>query len=145
MEKSKREIATLVPFYLETGVPHFFLQKRDVNAPTYAGYFGFFGGGVEDGETSTKAITREVREELLLELVSPVLFSRYETCGSVNHVFFSLVEKDFNSTITICEGEYGAFFTLPQLIAHEKNGIFLLRDLLILKELSEYLVQDAAS
>lgn len=143
--KPKREITTLVPFYLEEGVLHFFLQKRDAQAPTYAGYFAFFGGGIEEGETHGDAIIREIQEELCINLTGHTFFSRYERPHSINHLFFLKVEKDFASTVTICEGEYGAFLTLAEIIEHEHNGIFLPRDLPILRELSEHLLRNAAS
>lgn len=144
MEKSKREVATLVPYCLIRKVPRFFLQKRDMGAPTYAGYFGFFGGSIEQGETPEDAVMRETQEELLFSPVDHILFSRYETRRSINHVFFLFVDKGFDEAVTVCEGEYGAFLTLAEVVAHERAGIVLTSDLLALQELSEYLLQSTA-
>ncbi len=57
----RRDIVLLVLFDQEG---RFLLQHRDETAPTYGGYWGFFGGGVEEGETPEKAIQREAFEEL---------------------------------------------------------------------------------
>jgi 8-oxo-dGTP pyrophosphatase MutT (NUDIX family) len=57
----QRDVVLLILFDQEG---RFLLQHRDETAPTYGGYWGFFGGGVEDGEKPEKAIQREAFEEL---------------------------------------------------------------------------------
>lgn len=47
------------------------LQHRTDDAPTFAGYWSFFGGGVEPGETLEQAAIREASEELSYTLKAP--------------------------------------------------------------------------
>ena len=57
----------------------FLLQHRDDDAPTYPGYWGFFGGAIEAGETPVEALCREAYEELRYapQVVSPMLVVDY--------------------------------------------------------------------
>lgn len=139
MKTSKRKVATLVPYYLDDGVPHFFLQKRTADAPTYAGCFGFFGGHIEEGETAATALVREIQEELLFTPIGHAFLAHYERPHSINHMFFLLVDKHFASMVTVCEGEYGAFLTLAEVAVHHHNGIVLPDDFFALQELSKHL------
>jgi len=50
------------------------LQHRTLDAPILPGYWAFFGGSIEDGESPEEAVCREAREELNCELKSPELF-----------------------------------------------------------------------
>lgn len=54
------------------------LQHRTKDAPYYPDYWGFFGGGIEDGESPEEALVREAKEELQIDIESPKLFKRYE-------------------------------------------------------------------
>ncbi len=46
----------------------FLLQHRTDDAPTWAGFWGLFGGGLEDGERPKEALVRELREEIGLDV-----------------------------------------------------------------------------
>ncbi len=56
-----RDVVLLILFDQEG---RFLLQHRDEKAPTYGGYWGFFGGGMKESETPERAIQREAFEEL---------------------------------------------------------------------------------
>ena len=55
-----------------------FLQYRDKNISWYPNYWGLFGGQIEEGETPEKAVRREAKEELEIELTDLKFFRRYE-------------------------------------------------------------------
>ena len=53
---------------------NFLLQKRTVNAYIMPGYWGFFGGGIDDNEDPLMTVIREAKEELSYNLKKPSLF-----------------------------------------------------------------------
>lgn len=61
----RRDVAVLA---LVTPDGRFLLQHRDASAPAYPNVWGFFGGGIKEGETPEAAMRREIREELSLEI-----------------------------------------------------------------------------
>lgn len=46
----------------------FLLQHRTDDAPTWAGFWGLFGGGLEPGERPKEALVRELQEEIGLDV-----------------------------------------------------------------------------
>ena len=56
---------------LYDGARRILLQHRTDDAPTFPGYWSFFGGGVEAGETPEQAVVREALEELDYALKKP--------------------------------------------------------------------------
>lgn len=62
----KRRVALIVPY---TSDGRILLQdRRDISK--IGEEWGFFGGGIESGETPEQALLREVKEELSVELVT---------------------------------------------------------------------------
>lgn len=55
----------------------FVFQRRTYDAPVNAGLLGFFGGHIEDGETSDEAVRREISEETSLN-IDKLTFSHRE-------------------------------------------------------------------
>jgi 8-oxo-dGTP diphosphatase len=93
------------------------LQQRDdkPNLP-YAGYWTFFGGAVEAGETPELAIVRELREELELRL--PLRFWQQYVCPArtiparmitYNSLFLGQLERDKTPTV-LHEGQAMRWF-----------------------------------
>ncbi len=66
----------------------FLLQLRD-NIPgiVYPGYWGFFGGHLEPGETPEVALRREVLEEIRYNISSFTPFKSYEYDDIKRHFF----------------------------------------------------------
>lgn len=61
---NKRKVSLLIPYQTRRGKVFVFLQKRAKDAKRLPDYFGFFGGGIENNESSEEALKREILEEL---------------------------------------------------------------------------------
>lgn len=95
----------------------FLLQHRADNATRAPGMWGFFGGGIEEGETPEQALVRECKEELDIDVVDYTL--RYQKhCvwtehEGILHVFTAKFEKQ--GPITQREGQGMGWFTATDL------------------------------
>lgn len=87
----------------------FFLQERDGNAPVHANLYSLFGGGIEEAETPTEALAREVSEELTIHPSAPIYLMHCSTGYADFFIFTELVGEDFESRIEIHEGAGGRF------------------------------------
>jgi 8-oxo-dGTP diphosphatase len=67
----------------------FLMQLRD-NIPTilYPGFWAFFGGHLEPGETPEIAVRREILEEIAYELTEPQKFGCYSDDKIIRHIFY---------------------------------------------------------
>lgn len=114
-EENKRAVSAFVPYRRTNDSYEFYLQKRDATAPSNPGMMSFFGGGIEDGESSLDGLLREVEEELVYKPENLFYFSKYETQNRIFHIFIEEVEGDFESLVQVQEGEYGAFLSLTDV------------------------------
>ncbi|HIH17265.1 MAG: 7,8-dihydro-8-oxoguanine triphosphatase [archaeon GW2011_AR6] len=57
----RRDVAVII---LYDNKKRILLQHRGKNSPRLPGYWAFFGGGIEKGETPEQAVRRECKEEL---------------------------------------------------------------------------------
>ncbi len=73
MEYSRR----VALFVLKNDRGEVLLQLRDEAAPTAPGFWAFFGGAIEKGESPEEAVKREAEEELGIKLSGLKLFKRY--------------------------------------------------------------------
>ena len=82
----------------------FLMQLRD-NIPTiwYPGYWGFFGGHVEVGETPEMAVVREVMEEINCAMPTPEFYLLSENDQVIRHVFHAPLTIGL-SELTLSEG-----------------------------------------
>lgn len=135
---NKRKISILIPYAIKDGNVLVFLQRRDKDAKRLPDYFGFFGGGAENDETPEETIHREIKEELDFTSTEFKYFKKYEFEGSIKDVFTLEVGNDFESTVTILEGQYGKWFSKED-IANEPKLIE--DDKLVLREFYESLLR----
>ncbi|MDO8668077.1 MAG: NUDIX domain-containing protein [bacterium] len=93
------------------------LQHRAENAKRLPGYWGFFGGGVEAGETPEQAVRRETREELNYELENPklVMTQKFTYKGDENTQYVFMEEYDKNKKLTLGEGQGMKWYDLAEL------------------------------
>ena len=108
----KRDVSVLL-LYNDKG--EILLQRRSGTAKRYPGVWGFFGGGVESGETPESAMHREIQEELNYvskdaALVLSYEFTNYMGESGMKYIF---VEKYDGSPLTQQEGEALGWF-LPE-------------------------------
>jgi 8-oxo-dGTP diphosphatase len=85
-DKTAKKVAVAIAILHQDG--KFLMQLRD-NIPGiwYPGFWGFFGGHVEAGETPEVAVVREVMEEISYAMPSPEFFTISESDEVIRHVF----------------------------------------------------------
>ncbi|WP_208430475.1 NUDIX domain-containing protein [Methyloceanibacter sp. wino2] len=97
------------------------LQHRTDDAPTFPGYWSFFGGGVEPGETLEEAAVREAYEELSYTLKAPShwLSQRFSNAGRAyaQHIF---LEPYDGAELILGEGQAMKWF------APNETGVLLM-------------------
>lgn len=87
------------------------LQHRTIDAPTFPDYWGFFGGGIEKGESAEEAVKRECLEELGYELAIPRLFVTKQFFYRGNeHIMHAFVENYNGQFLTLREGQAMGWF-----------------------------------
>jgi 8-oxo-dGTP pyrophosphatase MutT (NUDIX family) len=122
MEHLKQEMINSVAAILIGKKNRFLLQKRDdVNDIYFPGYWGLFGGKIENFETSEDAIRREIFEELGVFFEDFKYFLEIKfRCPKFDNkihkrIFFkchtTLSEVDF----TLGEGEDLRYFSIDEL------------------------------
>lgn len=116
MMKDKKEYTSFVPIRMSERGLEFYLQKRDLKPVNNPGKFAEFGGHVESGEEIELSLKRELKEELNYAPQQAVYFSRFELPNSIVHVFYEQVGEDFESRVTVLEGEYGRFLALDEVL-----------------------------
>ncbi|MDD5726797.1 MAG: NUDIX domain-containing protein [Patescibacteria group bacterium] len=127
----KRICSILIPYREATAGILVFLQKRAKDAVRHPDDFGFFGGGMEPGESPEQALERETWEELSFKPTGYDFLGVYESAHTIRHVYSLKVENDFESKIQINEGQYGKFFTEQE---YQSEPLITDKDKLILRD-----------
>jgi 8-oxo-dGTP pyrophosphatase MutT (NUDIX family) len=110
LKNSERAVSLLLPYKKENGEILVYLQRRDKDAKRLPDWFGFFGGGIEEGESPEQALLREVKEELNYLPIKTQFLGEYAN----RWVYILYAPADFESSVTVLEGQYGKWF-------HEKE------------------------
>lgn len=131
----KRRTSEFIPYRRINGQWYLFVQKRTADAPFAPDMFGIFGGGIDDGESPDAALFREVREELDYSPRDVHFFRKYDFEEYEINVFVSEVGENFESEITVLEGEYGKFLSEPELKAQKVLAV----DWVVLNDLFRWL------
>ena len=71
----ERNVVLLILFNKEKKI---LLQHRALHMERLPDYWGFFGGGIEKGETPIEALRREIKEELRYNVKNPKLLLEQE-------------------------------------------------------------------
>lgn len=98
-----KKLAAIILFRQDNRI---LLQHRTDDAPVFPGYWSFFGGGVEQGETPEEAVKREVIEELSYQLNSPRLWTVQKySHDEMNYTRYFFIEKYNGSQLVLGEGQ----------------------------------------
>src|SRR5437764_184345 len=130
--EQKRNVSILIPYKIENKEIFTYLQKREKDRKVLPGYFAFFGGKIEDGESPERAMEREIQEEMCFTPKEYTFLGKYDFIDWSTNVYFLEVYSDFEKKVKIMEGEYGKFLSEeeivnePMIIKEDKE---VLRDL----------------
>lgn len=94
------------------------MQHRDDNKKFLPGYWGSFGGHIEEGETPEEALKRELIEELEYEVKNPTLFVTSEFTDEDKRITtYNFIEKyDEAQPLVLHEGQGYGWFSIPEAL-----------------------------
>jgi 8-oxo-dGTP diphosphatase len=128
-----RDVSVLI-LYNATG--HILLQHRASDAFRLPNYWAFFGGGIEQGESPTEALERELLEELSYQVQNPYFLMaqhiKDEEDESTKYVF---VEHYQDQPLQLDEGQGMGWFSPDEthqlkMIEHDRDVVKQVRDYL---------------
>lgn len=104
----------------------FLLRDNDPNIPG-PNCWSLVGGGIEENETPTEALEREVFEEINIPIFDLRLILQMTAEDKVNGKVFPVYRYIFSAKInasqdeiTLTEGQKASFFTLEEIVNDEK-------------------------
>lgn len=112
---SMKQKALLIPFNSKQEI---FLQDRRGHKPPP---WGFFGGGIEEGETPVQAVIRETKEELDLNLTEDDIVyigSNIPTIGGVTAKRSLFLYRTNQKVFTVLEGAGGSWMDKKTVVEH---------------------------
>lgn len=129
----KRDVSILIPYKKVSGEILVFLERRSKTAERLADWFGFWGGGIEAGETPEQTLIREMKEELNFDPKGYQHFKDFEfgVLKSIKHIYILEVDKNFESKVKYQEAQYGQWFNQSQI---ESEKLLIEDDKIVLRE-----------
>lgn len=116
----------------------FLLQHRTIEAERLPGYWAFFGGSIEDGETPLEAVHRESFEELGYHLKAPELVFEQDFIleNAEGHMLIYIdAFKNDESELKLHEGQDLGWYTLEEM----KNLKMVEHDRRVVEKAAQYL------
>jgi 8-oxo-dGTP pyrophosphatase MutT (NUDIX family) len=123
-------------FILYTSTGHVLLQHRTHDASRLPNYWAFFGGGIEQGESPTEALEREVLEELSYQVQNPsFLMAQKVKDGEDENTKYVFVEQYQDQLLQLGEGQAMGWFSPDEthelkMIEHDRAIVERMRDYL---------------
>lgn len=115
--ENMKQIAAII---LENDQGELLLYKRD-NKPDipFPGYWDLIGGHLENGETPEKALVREVKEELDLDISEFTFFKRYDCLKgdaypNIKYIYSGRINLPIEK-ITLLEGDIARYFKREEI------------------------------
>lgn len=110
----------------------FLLQHRDDHATRFPGYWGFFGGGLDENEDPETAMVRETKEELGIDVVNYHLVLHHhfsDAHDAVGEKWLFTAPYEQQGPLILGEGQGMGWFSVHDLdaltiIPHDKDAIF---------------------
>ena len=131
-----RNISVLILYNAEGKI---LLQHRCKDATRLPDYWAFFGGGIEQGETSEDVLKREIEEELGYTVKAPYFFTEQKFTHKENqNTKYVFVEKYNDQPLTQSEGQgMGWFFSEEtatlKMVDHDR---------LVIEKVANYIKQE---
>lgn len=134
-------VVILIPFDSQRRI---LLQQRTDDAPYMPGMWGFFGGGIEKGETPEEAVKREALEELNFSMANPIplLSQSFEINGEPAFMYVFINEFLGEKTgLELHEGKDWGWFVPSDI----PNLGMTSRDIFIAKTAFEAITKDSGT
>lgn len=105
------------------------LQQRTNDAKVLPGYWGFFGGSIDNGETPEQAVRRETMEELNYDLKNEKLFieQNFRFLNAEGHMYLFIAPLfGDKSSLSLNEGQGWGWFCSSEIdnlnmLEHDKQ------------------------
>ena len=125
-----RDVSVILLF---NDVGEVLLQQRALDAKRAPGKWGFFGGGIEEGETERDAVLRECFEETNYKLSNPK-FLHSECVNGIDTLYIFSEKYDNKQEIVLGEGRDFAWFKINDvekldIIPHDKEILLKMKEI----------------
>lgn len=120
-KKFTKKIGTSIFFLNNANQILLFLRDSKKNIP-YPNCWDALGGNVDEGETPLECITREMVEEIGIQIESPILFNIYNMSDRIECTFWQRANFDLKK-INLKEGQRLKWFTEKDISAMADNDL----------------------